>query len=479
MVRKKSFTLILHFLFFSGILFCTGCAGENEKPLPNVVLIVMDTVRADHFSCYGYHRPTSPHVDRIASEGILFRNTFSPSAWTLPAHASLFSGLYPSRHAAHHEHQFLDSAIITWAEILEKHGYRTGGFSMNPHISTEKGFSQGFSCFFEAWKIQSNSEQKKAMRINREIKTWLETGRKGTGPFFLFINYLNAHIPYTPPASFYSPFLRGEDEIKKAQAYKKLGISFARAYNIGKATLDREGRYYLNALYDGEIAFVDMLIGDLYRYLETHDDLDNTLLIITSDHGENIGHHRLMDHQLCLYDSLLRVPLILRFPPRLPAGEKIDRHVELIDLLPAILEICGLPFEGDYHLDGTNLLNDREDFKKQFFLAEYFRHDKMKQRFEEDYPDFDFTPFYRRLKAIRRDGYKYIWSSDGRDELYHVKEDREETENLIDTFPDRASQMKNDLLKILETMTAVGPMENILPLDERTLKHLEALGYAE
>ena len=140
MVKKKSLIFISSFLFFSGILFYTGCAEENEKPLPNVVLIVMDTVRADHLSCYGYHRDTSPNIDQIASEGILYRHTYSSSPWTLPAHASLFSGLYPSRHAAHHEHQFLDSAVITWAEILEKHGYRTGGFSMNPHISREKGF---------------------------------------------------------------------------------------------------------------------------------------------------------------------------------------------------------------------------------------------------------------------------------------------------------------------------------------------------
>jgi arylsulfatase A-like enzyme len=455
----------------------TVCAQHRRRKPLNILLIVMDTVRADHLSCYGYERVTSRYVDRIAREGVLFTQAFSAAPWTLPSHASLFTGLYPSRHAAHHEHQLLNSGLMTLAEVLQEKGYRTAGFSMNAHIGHEKGFSQGFSHYYEAWNQGIISEQKKAVVINREVKNWLRDTEDPSRPFFVFINFLNAHLPYSPPDAFFAPFLRDPKDAGRAAPWKKLGISFARKHHIGEVSLSDDDVYFLNALYDGEIAYVDMLIGDLYDHLRETGRLDETCLVLTSDHGENLGDHGLMDHQFCLYDSLLSVPLILRAPALFPAGEEVRAPVSLVDLFPSLLEICRVPFEGPYSLDGASFLKDRLKTGRQAVFAEYFRHEKLKAFYAKNYPGFDFTPLDRRLKSLRQGRWKYIWGSDGRDELYDMIKDPEEKRNLIEAYPDRAAAMKGLIREKRKAMKPVSPLEKTRPLKKSTEENLKALGY--
>ncbi|HLA38826.1 MAG TPA: sulfatase, partial [Candidatus Glassbacteria bacterium] len=199
--------------FLAGLLLSCGGRRSLGGPSPNILLIVMDAARADRFGCYGYNRPTTPNIDRLAAEGVRFTQAWSTSSWTLPAHASLFTGLLPDEHKTHCGHAWLVDRIPTLAELLAVKGYRTAGFSNNPYVDRSENLHRGFERFEAVWAnsaVTDSVHPYDTPHTNRLVEEFIENAHSGAGPFFAFINYMDTHMPYGPPEPYRSMYRQGE-----------------------------------------------------------------------------------------------------------------------------------------------------------------------------------------------------------------------------------------------------------------------------
>ncbi len=319
---------------------------------PNVLVIVVDTLRADHLSSYGYSRTTSPHIDELAKQGVLFERTFSSSSWTLPSHASMLTGRYPHDHGATMVR--LEPGPPTLGEALIERGYRTAAFSANTiYFSQMRGFGRGFHHFedifcstadravrtvygrmiyryvLRALGYENIPARKSAGDINRALLRWLEP--QPQRPFFAFLNYMDTHDPYLPPKPY-----RGR--------FSKLASPGGRVNEfIGRhrPKLTPEQLQGEIDAYDGAIAYVDDEIGKLMEELKKRNLAENTLVVITSDHGESFGEHGLFTHRNALYRNLIHVPLVFYWPGHVPAGMRIGAPVSQTFLAATVMEITG------------------------------------------------------------------------------------------------------------------------------------------
>ena len=452
-------------LFVALSLISPGSAGGGESPdvpsrppgpsaarRPNVLLIVIDTLRADHLSSYGYDRRTSPHIDRLAEEGVLYEDCISASSWTLPSHASLFTGLFVRDHHTTSENWTLAESFDTLAELLSEAGYHTGGFSNNVWINDVSGLKRGFDTFREMWREQPVREKgisfddpavdMGAAKTNGEIFAWLDGLPDKTRPFFVFINYFEPHLPYRPTRPHDDDFLTEEIDQGTIRRLRSFYSPREYAYILDVPWMKVSAREIgiLTDLYDGEIAYVDSIIGQLVRGLRSRDLLDNTLLVITSDHGEHLGEHHMLDHKLSVYEPLLRVPLILRHPGRIPAGVRIRTQVQAHDVFGTILDATGvrdgfvprLPFAERAH---------------EYTFAELAYPGIFLKVIAKEIPGWDASAFARSLKVVRGQRYKLIRGSDERLELYDLVDDPDENRNLAGTQPAVLEKM----LKALES----------------------------
>jgi arylsulfatase A-like enzyme len=337
-----------------------GWVGEKIKTsqlndnadAPNIIVIVVDTLRADHLSSYGYERDTSPFMDRIAAEGVRFENAISPSSWTQPSHASMLTGRYTYEH--HAETQPLDDTYPTIGETLQANGYRTGAFSANTLFFTRRqGFGRGFLHFednylslpdaflnsslygylFDYYGLRKalNYEgvpyRRLASDINKSVLDWVDQG--DAEPFFLFVNYFDVHDPYTPP----EPYLS-----KYGPTQGGLINGFMERYH---PDLTPEQLQSEIDAYDGSINYVDDEIKALFAELDQRGVLDNAIVIITSDHGESLGEHGLLQHSASLYRQEIHVPLIV-WGMGIPSGKVIDTPVSTVALPSTILELLDI-----------------------------------------------------------------------------------------------------------------------------------------
>jgi len=464
-------------------------AGKSSKvrEKPNVLWIVMDTVRADHLSCYSHHRNTTPNIDRIASEGALFQKAFATAPWTQPSHASMFTGMFPAKHGVDSEHGRLDGRFRTIAEVLRSHGYQAFAYTNNVTVDPE--MAQGFDIYERLNRGLSETPERRrnpkaslgladflkindarryaqnlllmddgAYRTNQVVKRWIADAHQAETPFFVFINYMEPHRPYkrlpAPYATLY------QDENVNLADVQKLASGILKnptAYIARRTQVSDEDFRILRDLYDGEISYLDFRMGQLFDYLKELEVLDNTVLIITSDHGENFGEHGLMGHSLCVYDTLLHVPLVVRFPASFEAGARVDEQVQLTDIFPTILDITGIEWEGRKDLQGHSLLKDRRQSDSRFTIAEHGIWLKVLDTLKRKNPKFDASIYARRLKAVRTEQFKYVWASDGRDELYDIYRDPKELNNLIETQPEKARELKALLVDWLDSFETYRP----------------------
>lgn len=400
---------------------------------PNVLIILLDTVRADRLSCYGYDRPTTPVIDAVAAEGILYPNFYATSPWTVPSHASLFTGLYAVRHGATQEHLKLANRFTTMAEALADAGYRTWGASGNPFISWTTNMIQGFRVedFVDTWRpVMKRYFEGGGIHTNNAAFARFLEGADRERPFFAFINYMDAHTPYRPPEPYLSRFLRAD--IEPEAALKIGGRRWTNFYIHGP--YPREELDILSDLYDGEIAHVDHLVGDLLEILRRDGRYENTVIVITSDHGEHLGENGLLEHVFGLYNTTVRVPLIVRLPDNMRAGETDERQGQLVDLYPTVLNLCGVDPSAFEH-DGIDLLDADHPDGREGILSEYYYPVQVLGSFDRKELDDHIeklTPYLRRLRAYQRDGHRVIWSSDGRHALYDLATDPGESRNLFD-----------------------------------------------
>jgi arylsulfatase A-like enzyme/Tfp pilus assembly protein PilF len=399
-----------------------------DKSELNIVVIVIDTLRADHLGCYGFKEIETPNIDAIAQEGVRFDQVVSSIPLTLPSHCSIFTGTYPLFHQIRDNGgYYLDDSYTTLAEILQAKGYKTAAFISAYVLDSKWGLDQGFDYYFDEFdltkykRVSLSNVQRPGGEVQHEALKWL--GENKEERFFAWIHYYDPHSPYTPP----SPF--------------------------------REE--YPGRPYDGEIAYVDFLIGKLENYLEEEGLLENTLLIITSDHGEGLGEHKEILHGNFIYDTTVRVPLIIRFPRKSVSNKAIKAQVRLIDIMPTILDYIGI--ESPEEVQGTSILslvkNDGED------LAGYS---------ETYYPRIHFG--WSELISIRKNGYKYIDAP--KPELYDLRVDPGEMNNLYQEKKEVAEQFKSELNQIIQKYANREDKKTArAQLDQETVRKLRTLGY--
>lgn len=357
---------------------CASChSGDGEPPeRPNVLLISLDTLRADHLSCYGYERDTSPTLDRLASEGVLFERTYSTTSWTLPSHMSLFTGLAISTHGVCDDRLWtaLEGSQVPargtlLAERLSDAGYATGGFYTAPYLAARWGFDSGFDHYERiGHSVYTHPEWSKRFEELREageldeIRAWMkrqpelfddhrpaadEAIDAALGwieaqetDFFCFLHIFDIHNDYVPPPPFDTRFTDPEYDGPID------GRKVAAKNSPVRGDMERADLEHLIALYDGEIAWVDSQLARLFARLEELGLADDTLIVVVSDHGEEFFEHGHKLHRVSLYEESLHVPLIFRLPRRVPANVRVAHSTGLVDVAPTIAALCGLePFE--------------------------------------------------------------------------------------------------------------------------------------
>lgn len=450
---------------------------------PNVILIVLDSVRADHLSCYGHERPTTPHIDRLAEAGVRYDRAYAASCWTLPSHASLFTGLYPSRHRTDFDTQALTEGIDTCASFLSRRGYRTASFSCNAFVGRHTDLARGFDVAVDVEGLAGGGPglagrlvraghrviRRNFQRDRGAARTWTMTRRwldeQGDTPFFLFLNFMDCHLPYRLASRELLHFVDPARRREVARVPMDPFGAMAGKHHYTPSDIDD-----LRTMYDGALRYLDGYIGMLDDQLARSGLRDQTLVVVTSDHGESFGEHGLFDHQYGLYEPLVRVPVVARGPD-LPMGHREDGLVQLVDVFPSVAALLGHEEPvGDPWASAR--MFDRPD--RDFAAAEYLvpNVNAIQRRF----PDTDTSRFDSALRSIRDDRYKCIVRRDGRTELYDLDEDPDELDNLYEAEPARAAAMVDLLEERLGPWPADldgGDGGGLDPLRER----LEQLGY--
>lgn len=453
---------------------------------PNVILIVLDCVRADGLGVYGNPRPVTPRLDKLAATSRVYTQARSAAVWTLPSHASLFTGLHPRQHGVDFDHPWLEATIPTLAETLGGLGYQTAAFSTNAWVGPHFGLDRGFDHFAALWRVFPSMgkrpfpqwekalrkwvlerRDKGAAKLNDHVRRWWGRQRDSAHPFLLFALYLDAHLPYRPPQGYGERLLT-----TPALAAARQANQDAWAYMAGEVSMTSADFEGLRGLYEAEINYVDEKIGELLDFLEAARGLENTVVIVTADHGENIGHHGLMDHQYCVYDSLARVPLLIHYPDAFASGQE-HMPVQHTDLFPTLLDLAQA--SSDHDLPGRSLLAPLDPSYP--CMTQYtgpHRH-----RFARRHPNFDPASrgYDRTFDGLALDGYKLIRSSRGEQELYHLAGDPAETSDLALLQSERTGILGARLDAWLAERPAYGASSKGLDLDEGLAQHLRGLGY--
>ena len=420
-------------------------------------------MRADHLECSGKLEGAkpgfTPNLDGLAARGVRFENAFANAAWTLPSHASLFTGQEPHIHGQSHaavvegvkkirikEEATLRGRFTTLAAALREVGYQTLGLSQNTWVGSISSQDHGFDRFWELW-LQDQSKlpfppQKgddlELHKVTYAARHFMDNAYDTDRPLFLFVNYITCHLPYQPAWSFRSRFVRGfpPEELLEVTSHNWLTMQH-------EGTLGDKALPYLRNLYLAEVAEVDAAVGQLAGLLKARGLLDNTLFIVTSDHGECLGQHGFFDHQFNLYDDLLRVPLTMSHP-KLPGGSKESTPVQLSDLLPTVLHMVGaeaqqkrlalpgriMPLDGKS--GGTGSGGDRPLF------FQFRRGSLVLAQLKSTLPADTVARLDRDLFAVRHGAWKAILTSDGEFLVFNTEKDAGEEQNQATQDKDRA-----------------------------------------
>lgn len=435
---------------------------------PNILIFLMDTQPVRNLTCYGFQKNTTPNIQKIAAEGLVYEQHSGTGAWTVPVHASLFTGKYQCGHGAGAQYEFLSPRFPTLAEVLAEAGYQTVGFSNNSWVNQdETNLARGF----ERWVmvprprgqnpqigpeddfVLDNEQDSGSAATVELVMAWLQKHRDPQRPFFMFINCTEPHLRVWAPEPFRSRFL--EPGVTMRQARQVNQDEFAERLGLVPdrpgGHMTREDWTILKSLYDGETAVLDDRMGTLFDYLRAVGILDDTLLIITSDHGDLLDRQGMMGHHLSLFDDLIHTPLIVRLPGVVPAGKRFDGPVQICDWFPTLLDLLGIRSErvrGE--LQGVSLLPTWQgEPVREFALAEYEKGVQPVERALRRQPDMDYRPWLRRIKTIRTRRFKYHWFSDGSDLLFDLQADPGERHNIISEQPEVAEELRRKLESFL------------------------------
>jgi arylsulfatase A-like enzyme len=326
------------------LVLLAACSPDAPRQ-PNVLLISIDTLRPDRLGSYGHERDTSPALDRIAREGVLFEDVSAASPWTLPSHASLFTGRYPSRHGVKNHTTRLRRGVPTLASVLRDAGYATKAVVNSHNLSERYGLNRGFQDFeYLPEQLEDRSIPNRGAEILAKARTWLEGHAQG--PYFLFLHFYDVHTDLTPGAAYREQFVRPyEGEIDGST--KQLDD-----IRRGLGTLDEAGLRYLFDLYDAEIRELDDRLAEFFAWLEERGLAEDTLIVLTSDHGEEFLEHGSVLHGRTYYQEIIRIPWVMK-GPGIPPGTRVAAPVHHVDMAPTLLALAGVPAPAG--LDGLDL----------------------------------------------------------------------------------------------------------------------------
>jgi arylsulfatase A-like enzyme len=374
-----------------------------RSPEYNVILIVIDALRADHVGTYGYHRDTTPYIDKLAKDGVLFEWAISMDGNTKSSIASLMTSKYPPQHGVNSVDAKLKEDFTTLAEVLNK-THKTAAFVHNINLEDNFGFSQGFKIYHVKDSFYGDED----VDLTKEVTNFIEKNKNST--FFCWIHFLGPHDPY-------STFGKFDGFFAPKKCNRLRGLS-AKKYN--EMNLTKKEMECLKDFYDQEIRFTDENVGTILKKLKEVNIYDSSLIIITADHGEEFDEHGFISHRSYnLYDNIVHVPLIIKFPHSLYRGKIVDAQVRSIDIMPTILDFLGIKV--NISMEGTSLLPLIEGKIKR--VAQFV--------------------FIGNGGTIRTKNWKFIPRT-GKDELYDLKEDPQEQNNVVDKYP-KVSKFFNTL----------------------------------
>lgn len=331
---------------------------EAPKDAPDVVFLVMDTVRAHNVSAYGYERNTTPIFDAFAKEGTLFENAMSPGTWSLASHASMFTGMLPSAHDAHAETNFLQEDIPTIAQTLAESGFETRCFTANPHITPGFGLTRGFGWSDNAWITGAGgrgftfvyrlvdslglftAQDKGGAMVANNVENWMKQRPKDGPPAFIFVNFLEAHFPFHQlPVEFRNEYTKEPLNDLRTAGQLAFGAQMGRL--LTKEEQDQIRQPILD-LYDGGIKYTDYLLGKIIDIWKKRGTLDNTIFVVVGDHGEHSGEHDMFGHLTSVYQEDLHVPFMVRYPEKIAAGRRVSQEVSTLGIFSTVFDLVNL-----------------------------------------------------------------------------------------------------------------------------------------
>ncbi len=475
---------LLRIFFLLLFAFLAGCEGRKDKPV-NLLVVVVDTLRSDHVGCYGYERKTTPVIDTLAEDGIVFEESISQAAFTLPSMATLFTSLNPMRHNVrkHPDEQGgtdgLDPDVETLPKALKTAGYRTGAVVSNALF--RKRFRSGFRTGFDFFNV--GLRRRDAGSTTDVAIRWLDENSGPDKPFFLWVHYIDPHWPYNAPPESQKPF-HHEDK----------GEFWSLLQGFHDKSLPRDRIYFDCPLgpdgvasgiceYDNEIAYADAQMGRLLGRMKEKGLDEKTLIAVVSDHGEALGEHGLtFTHSFYLYDEIQKVVMILR-PPGGCRPVRIKKQVRLLDFTPTVLDMLGLDPLEEYEgrsltplwTKGEQALPDLPAYAEsepRYPRGGTFRYPMRKRAHK--------TGNAGKWRMVRHKGYKLIWIPGEGWELYSLNKDPAELHDLSSAPPREAGPLADILERYMEEEAETSPSREC-GLDDDTLgeleKVLESLGY--
>lgn len=432
-------------------MLCASCRrGLREAPPPqptNIILISIDTLRADHLGAYGYSRPTSPNLDGLAAEGAVFEDVTSTSPWTLPSHGSMLTGRYPTNHGLRALGTKIDDQVPTLAETLQERGFSTAAFTNSTYFSTMYGMRRGFEAF---QNVPEDRSQVRPSLVLPYAAKWLVENRKE--PFFLFLHLYDVHSDYRALRRFRRPFRRPYKGDFDGSTHQLVEVQ-----DEGREINARDAQHLVD-LYDAGIRQTDHVIGGFLDVLRELDLLDRTILFVTSDHGEEFLDHGNVLHGSSMHEELLRVPLIVR-GPGVGKGVRVQDPVSIVDIAPTALALAGLPpVESVDGVDLSRSLTGQPLEERPIFA-------------EADHRSGDSD----QLQAVRLGRHKlHRDKRDGTITLYDLDDDPTEMKDISENDTELVSSLTNALDQFLGSRVET---EAAGTLSDEQIERLRGLGY--
>jgi arylsulfatase len=428
--------------------------------MPNVVLISLDAVRADHLSFYGYERDTVPALNALAAKGAVFENFYSQTPSTVATHGSLFTGRYPFQHGMYAQSHSLKEKEHTLAEYLWNHGYRTFAIASSIRFEPMSGYSQGFERYETLYHLEKNERSARVTDLALE-----HAEMDASRPFFAFLHYFDAHAPYEAPEPYRKLWHPGLPAPQPEDT-----VEFTVRHRWPETDVDPKVIDYLRALYDGALCYQDESVGRLFEELEAVSGGRPTLWIVTADHGEEFKEHGYLTHSFYLHEELVRVPLVMVLSGVIEAGRRIGTPVQTVDLFPTIAELLGLPVS--------------EELPGRSFAARLKGGEELAQSDDTEARDvviLEAAGKWGVIATLETGRFKLVMGRGGG--LYHLDVDPRADVDVTDRYPAERQQLllisREVGVQQARSKVMQLPPRRERPNEAEVLEQLRAIGYVE